>query len=173
LSDLVSPLPQQPGADLNAPALQRLAATLKGAVVSGSRDLIEVRWLAPRKHLIVDVQHPGELQDSICVHIALMWREPSGSVTYWANFLFECPDHACGRFLQWAPDGDLHAALFEAAANFTAADAHEVQAHLPRTDGRTVERTICLRGGPGVFAANVINGKDKTTRVLLPAPAPG
>ncbi len=76
-------------------------------------------------------------------------------MTYWANFLLECPDHAAARFLQRAPHADLHAALYEAARNFTAADAQDVWQCLASG------QTIYLASGPGVFACEVINGKVK------------
>jgi hypothetical protein len=61
-------------------ALTALRMTLRDAVISGSKDCVEVRWLAPREHLIVDTEHPGECQDSVCVHVALLpptcWNVP-------------------------------------------------------------------------------------------------
>jgi len=75
-----------------------------------------------RSHLIIDPQHPGEEQDCIVVHIALFWRESRGTVAHWANWLVEVPDHAAGRFLQYAPHADLHTALFAAASCFASAD---------------------------------------------------
>jgi hypothetical protein len=136
-------------------ALTALRSALPGAVVTGRRDCIEVRWLAPREHLIVDTDDPGELQSGICVHIALLWREPNGSGTFHLNYLLEVPDHACARFLQRAPAANLHAALFEAANAFTAADQEDVALALVHRD------TIYLSSGPGVFACDVIAGKIK------------
>jgi hypothetical protein len=136
-------------------ALAALRAALPGAVVTGTKDCIEVRWLAPRSHLIIDTEHPGELQDGVCVHIALLWREPDGAVTFHLNYLLEVPDHACARFLQRAPAADLHAALFEAASAFTAADEQDVSFALVKRE------TIYLISGPGCFACDVIAGRIK------------
>jgi hypothetical protein len=138
-------------------AVAALRAALPGAVVSGSRDCIEVRWLAPRRHLIIDTEHPGELQDGVCVHIALLWREPNGAVTFHLNYLLEVPDHAAARFLQRAPAADLRAALFAAASAFTAADQQDVAFALVRRE------TIYLISGPGCFACDVIAGRIKDT----------
>jgi hypothetical protein len=136
-------------------ALIALRTALPGAVVTGTKDCIEVRWLAPREHLIVDTEHPGELQSGICCHIALLWREPDGAVTFHLNYLLETPDHAVARFLQRAPAADLQAALFEAASSFTAADEQDVSFALVKRE------TIYLISGPGAFAADVIAGKIK------------
>jgi hypothetical protein len=134
-------------------AVAALRMALPGAAVTGSRDCIEVRWLNGRDHLIVDTTDPSELQDAVCVHIALLWREPNGTVTFHLNYLLEVPDHAAARFLQRAPAADLQAALFEAARNFSAADRADVWFAL-------VNRlTIYLAAGPGAFAADVISGK--------------
>jgi hypothetical protein len=169
-------------------SLTALQAALPGATVIGSRDCIEVRWLNVRSHLIVDTDDPGELQDAVCCHVALLWREPNGSVTFHLNYLLEVPDHACGRFLQRAPAADLQAALFEAASNFTAADRVDVWQALVRRD------SIYLAAGPGAFACDVISGRiedsgkrlvfarartwlgddmlDREQTPLKPAPAP-
>jgi hypothetical protein len=134
-------------------ALLALRAALPAAAVTGSRDCIEVRWLNTRDHLIVDTDDPGELQDGICCHVALLYREPKGSVTFHLDYLLEVPDHACARFLQRAPAADLQAALFAAASAFTAADQQDVAFALVN------RQSIYLASGPGVFACDVISGK--------------
>ena len=76
-------------------------------------------------------------------------------MSYWGNYLLECPDHACNRFLQHAPTAHLGEALFEAASGFTAADARTVLRSLKAA------RTIYLRAGPGLFVCGAIAGVDK------------
>jgi hypothetical protein len=144
-------------------ALLGLRTALPGAVVTGRRDCIEVRWLNCREHLIVDTENPGELQDGVCVHIALLYREPDGTVTFQLNYLLEVPDHACARFLQRAPAADLQAALFAAANSFTAADRLDVWQAMVSRD------SIYLAAGPGAFACDVVSGriKDSGTRLVF------
>ena len=132
-------------------ALKLAHAALPGAQLNGSRDRLEVRWLAPRPHLIGDVRSPGERQDNITVHISLLWRVPAGTWSFWASWLLEASDHACGRFLQYT-DSDLRAALFEAAAHFAAADIEQAVVN---------DRSLYLPAGPGVFACDLIRGKLK------------
>jgi hypothetical protein len=137
-------------------AVAHLLRTLPGATINAARDVIDIRWLSPGKHLICDTESPSELQDAICVCVALLWRERDGSVTYWANYLLEAPDRATGRSLQHAPNADLAGALYAAAGAFTAADANQV------CDCLRQRRSIYLPGGHGgVFAAAPINGKTK------------
>jgi hypothetical protein len=132
-------------------ALRRARALLDGAVINGSRDMVEIRWLAAHDDpWIQDVREPGERQANITCHVALCWRE--GPVTqFWSSWLFECADHAAGRVCQLWPKGDLAAALFEAASEFTRADANALFAKYPDV--------MFLPGGSGAFVANLIVGK--------------
>ena len=79
-------------------ALKTAHAASPGAVVNGSRDLVDVRWQSPRDHLIADVRHPGEAQSNITVHIALLWRAPVGTWSFWAAWLLEASDHVSHLF---------------------------------------------------------------------------
>ena len=88
-------------------ALKLAQAALPGAQLNGSRDRLEVRWLAPRDHLIADVRHPGERQDNITCHIALLWlwrtrrgRGRSGRRGHWKRAITSATSFLhlrCGR----------------------------------------------------------------------------
>ena len=136
-------------------ALQRLATTFgSAATVRGEKDAIEIRWLNSRDRLLLDPRDPGEDQPCTCVHFAVVWREPNGNVTFYANWLLEVANHALARLIQRAPTTDLRRCLFEAAACFAAADKDEVFAN---------NRSFYLRSGPGAFSAELILGRIQST----------
>jgi hypothetical protein len=132
-------------------ALAHAQAALPGVQLGGSRDVFEVRFLAPRGHLISDIREPGEKQDAVVCHFALVWREPgSRAASFHSSWLAEFPDHAAARFIQNARGADLSAALFEAAGGFAGADAAAVfERH----------QNFYLKAGPGVFAASLVLGQ--------------
>jgi hypothetical protein len=124
---------------------------LPGAIIRGSRDTLTVYHLCPQKALIAEPRDPGERQACICVRTSLFWRAPGGEVAMLSTLLLECADHAAGRYLQLRPDGDLGAALFEAAAVFAGADAEPLLA--------ACAAPMYLRTAGGAFAAHLILGK--------------
>jgi hypothetical protein len=130
-------------------ALKLAQTRLKYAAIVGGRDLVDIRWLRPHQHIITSVRAPGERQDCIVVHIALIWREAEAT-TLWQRWLLEVADHAAGRFLQLAPQADLRQAMFEAAQCFVASSFDHVICN---------QRGLYLRAGPGAFAADMVAGK--------------
>jgi len=128
-------------------ALKLAHAALPGAQLSATRDCLDIRWLAPRQPWLANPRTPGESQDNITVHIALL-HCLNGLPEFWAAWLLEASDHACGRYLQYA-DGDLREALFAASAAFAAADVEQTV----RNAG-----SLYLPAGGGVFACDLIKG---------------
>jgi hypothetical protein len=136
-------------------ALQRVTNLFGDvAVISGSRDAVEIRWLNGRDRLLLDPRDPGEEQPCTCVHFALLWREPSGSTTFYANWLLEVADHALARLIERTPTTDLRQCLFDAADAFAAADYQEAFDR---------NHSFYLAAGGGAFGAELIMGQLKET----------
>jgi hypothetical protein len=130
-------------------ALRLAERKLTGAVINGSVDLLDIRWLAPHDHLIAQPTHPNEYQSNITTHICLIWPDRTGAFTVWSRWLLEVSTNALGRFMQYSQGADLRGALFEAAAAYVAADANDIFAH---------PISLHLRAGPGVFVGDLIHG---------------
>lgn len=130
-------------------ALRNAEGQLRGAVINGERDLLDIRWLAPHDHLIAQPMHADEYQSNIATHICLIWPNSTGAFTVWSRWLLEASTNALGRFLQYSQGADLRSALFEAAAAYVAADCNAVLAN---------PISLHLRAGPGVFVGDLIHG---------------
>jgi hypothetical protein len=63
-------------------ALHNAELQLRGAIINGERDLLDIRWLAPHDHLIAQPQHPDEYQSNITTHICLIWPDGKGVSQY-------------------------------------------------------------------------------------------
>jgi hypothetical protein len=131
-------------------ALHDAELQLRGAIINGERDLLDIRWLAPHDHLIAQPQHPDEYQSNITTHICLIWPDTTGAFTVWSRWLLEASTNSLGRFLQFLKGADLRSALFEAAAAYAAADCNVVFAN---------PTALYLRAGHGVFVSDLIKGQ--------------
>jgi hypothetical protein len=131
-------------------ALHNAELQLRGAIINGERDLLDIRWLAPHDHLIAQPQHRDEYQSNITTHICLIWPDTTSTFTVWSRWLLEASTNALGRFLQFSKEVDLRGALLEAAAAYAAADCNVVFAN---------PTSLYLRAGHGVFVADLIKGQ--------------
>ena len=132
-------------------ALREVRDRCPGAVVVGQRDSLELRWLSPHRHVLAEPRRPGERQDCIVGHVALLWSDLDGiGETLWRRWLIEAPDHATHRFLQRAPGSSLKAALFEAMTSFAGADA------VTRAAAKGAD--VFLKAGLGAFVCDPIHG---------------
>jgi hypothetical protein len=142
-------------------ALQALIDALPGAIVVGSKDAVQIRYLTAHRHLIQDPSDPGEQQDCVICRVALAYREAFGGVTLWESWLTETPDHALARVLERSPDTDLRRALLLAAATFTSADADAALQCLRSG------RSLYLPLGSGALASTIIAGKLKGSEQVV------
>lgn len=146
-------------------ARQRLLAdirrTFPGAEVKVvHKNILEISWLAPSPPVIASPRDHGEAQDCTLVCYFVAWPSPIG-ITLRSAWSLEVPDHAAGRYLQWAGNGaDFKSALFEAANRFYAADMAAVKPHVGRgTD-------VYLPAGNGAFISTVVGARSGIRRFL-------
>jgi hypothetical protein len=103
--------------------LEQLRRALPDALLRiANNNTLEIRWLTPRRHLIVNPVG-GEAQDCILASFVLAWPVHRRDVGMWSAWAAEFPDHACARFLQRSDSNDLKAALLAAGQAFMVADA--------------------------------------------------
>jgi hypothetical protein len=140
--------------------LKRLRRLLPDAVVRiAPNNTLEIAWLMPRRHLIVDPVG-GEAQDCILANFVLAWPRTRRDVTMWSGWSAEFPDHACGRFLQRSGSDDLKAALLAAGQAFMAAHAVVLDQHV------NAETSVYLPAGRGCFASQTIGATAGSRRYI-------
>ena len=127
-------------------ALGNAEVRLRGAIINGERDLLDIRYLTPHDHLIAQPMHPDEYQSNITTHICLKWPDTTGAFTVLSRWLLEASTNALGRFLQFSKGADLRSALFETAAAYVAADCNAVFAN---------PTSLYLRADHGVFVCDL------------------
>jgi hypothetical protein len=118
--------------------------------------ILEFFWLSPKGPIIVDGR-AGEEQDCLLACYAVAYPAGAKGMTLHSGWALEISDHACGRYLQRAPNGDLRTAAQQAALAFVAADAKVI------TPLIGTSTSIYLPGRSGAFAATVIGGLTQKT----------
>jgi hypothetical protein len=131
-------------------ALAKLRRGFPGASVGVRDSRLVIIWLEPSKRVLMSSHDdPGLGQDCILVRLVLA-DATRRAITLCSQWVFEAPDHALARLVQRDPKADLKLCLVEAMTGFLGADAEVVHAAAEQC------RTIYLRAGNGVFAAEAI-----------------
>ena len=123
-------------------------------------EILEIFWLSPKGPIIVDGV-AGEEQDCLLGCYVVAFPAGAKGLTLHSGWALEISDHACGRYLQRAPDGDLSTAARQAALAFVAADAQVVRPLIGKP------MSIYLPAGSGAFVATIIGGMTTTGKAKI------
>jgi hypothetical protein len=141
--------------------LDQLRRVLPAATLRiSNKEILEIFWLSPKGPIIVDAKS-GEGQDCLLACFAVAFPPDAKTLTLHSGWALEISDHACGRYLQRAPNGDLRAAAKQAALAFVSADASTVRPLIGKPT------SIYLTAGSGCFAATVIGGITQTGKTRI------